>query len=125
MYSVPDTLEDKTGICNTCAQDEVIELQRQLAESKQTSLDILNRSLNIIASWNCENHGGDKCPPYQEFFERLKGHCCLCSIDQIKQLTDRIRDTEGLKDSDIFTVGYLDNVTTANPRRTFLIVKEQ
>jgi hypothetical protein len=33
-YFVPDYLEDKTGLCNLCAQEAVLDLRRQLAESQ-------------------------------------------------------------------------------------------
>jgi peptidoglycan hydrolase CwlO-like protein len=43
---------------------------------------------------------------------------------EIERLKYRIRDTEQLKDSVNFEVGYLENITAANPKRTFLIIKE-
>jgi hypothetical protein len=72
---------------------ENIALQSDLGTAEKKAEDILYRAMAIISHHDCKKHDGENCPPYQEFFERLKGHCCLCSIDKLSEADRNIKTT--------------------------------
>ena len=113
--------------------EEIVDLHKTIKELKQQHAD-LNEHTKMIEKSNLDlvlekSEMEKQLAEANQEIELLKADAQgkrreLDEKDnEIVRLKDRIRDTEGLNDSEDFSIGYLNNVTAANPKRTFLMIQ--